>query len=87
MTTPAPSLPDLSPLGFALRLKAQIGGVARLSDDWLEAHPSEAGQTDRAAGKRIYMERGLSEKLITHIRRVEYQLRCFILCRTAHRKG
>ena len=72
MTT-APAIPEeddpTRPASLILALEAGIGRVVR----W-------AGRNrETTDDKAIRMQRGLSKLLSTHIRRLEYQLRCFVI--------
>ena len=70
------SLPDKnSPNVMAGRLRRNLGGVEAYADGYLEFE----SETPRTTDKPRHMQRRYYETLLTHIRRAEYQLRCFIL--------
>ena len=70
------SLPDKnSPSVMAGRLRRNLGGVEAYADGYLEFENEAPRPTD----KPRHMQRRYYETLLTHIRRAEYQLRCFIL--------
>ncbi|MDF1680299.1 hypothetical protein [Ponticaulis sp.] len=70
------SLPDMnSPSVMAGRLRRNFGGVEAYADGYLEFECEASRPTD----KPRHMQRRYYETLLTHIRRAEYQLRCFIL--------
>ncbi len=74
------SLPDKnSPSVMAGRLRRYLGGVEAYADGYLEFESEAPCPTD----KPRHMQRRYYETLLTHIRRAEYQLRCFILWLTA----
>lgn len=60
---------------MAGRLRRNLSGVEAYADGYLEFE-SEA---PRATDKPRHMQRRYYDTLLTHIRRAEYQLRCFIL--------
>ncbi|OUX99690.1 hypothetical protein [Ponticaulis sp.] len=70
------SLPDMnSPSVMAGRLRRHLGGVEAYANGSLEFEDEAPRPTD----KPRHMQRRYYETLLTHIRRAEYQLRCFIL--------
>ena len=70
------SLPDKnSPSVMAGRLRGNLSGVEAYADGYLEFESEAPRPTD----KPRHMQRRYYETLLTHIRRAEYQLRCFIL--------
>lgn len=70
------SLPDkTSPSVMAGRLRRNLGGVEAYADGYLEFESEAPRPTD----KPRHMQRRYYETLLNHIRRAEYQLRCFIL--------
>ena len=74
------SLPDKnSPSVMARRIRRNLGGVEAYADGYLEFEC----ETPRPTDKPRHMQRRYYETLLTHIRRAEYQLRCFILWLTA----
>ena len=60
---------------MAGRLRRNLGGVEAYADGYLEFESEAPRPTD----KPRHMQRRYYETLLTHIRRAEYQLRCFIL--------
>ncbi len=70
------SFPDKnSPGVMAGRLRRNLGGVEAYADGHLEFESEAPRPTD----KPRHMQHRYYETLLTHIRRAEYQLRCFIL--------
>ncbi|MBN05355.1 hypothetical protein [Ponticaulis sp.] len=70
------SLPDKnSPSVMAGRLRRNFGGVEAYADGYQEFESEAPRPTD----KPRHMQRRYYDTLLTHIRRAEYQLRCFIL--------
>lgn len=68
-----------SPSVMARRIRRNLGGVETYADGYLEFEC----ETPRPTDKPRHMQRRCYETLLTHIRRAEYQLRCFILWLTA----
>lgn len=64
-----------SPIVMAGRLRRNLGGVEAYANGHLEFE----SETPRPTDKPRHMQRRYYETLLTHIRRAEYQLRCFIL--------
>ncbi len=60
---------------MAGRLRRNFGGVEAYGDGYLEFE----SETPRPTDKPRHMQRRYYDTLLTHIRRAEYQLRCFIL--------
>ncbi|MAJ10595.1 MAG: hypothetical protein CMK04_17250 [Ponticaulis sp.] len=60
---------------MAGRLRRNFGGVEAYADGYLEFE----SETPRPTDKPRHMQRRYYDTLLTHIRRAEYQLRCFIL--------
>ena len=73
MSETTPDLPNNSPLALARRVKGYIAALISLAQSYLE--PDDTAQT-RTSNQ---MEHGATIKLRTHIHRLEYQLRCYIL--------
>ena len=74
MSETSPDIPDNSPLALAHRVKGYIGALASLAQRFLHPHQDPADRTPRTQ-----MELGRTQTLRTHIQRLEYQLRCYIL--------
>ena len=74
MSETNPDIPDNSPLALARRVKGYIGALARLAQRFLHPHEDPADRSPRTQ-----MELGRTQTLRTHIQRLEYQLRCYIL--------
>ena len=74
MSETSPNIPDNSPLALARRVKGYIGALASLAQRFLHHHQDPADRTPRTQ-----MELGRTQTLRTHIQRLEYQLRCYIL--------
>ena len=74
MNDAVPDTPDTSPLALARRVKGYIAALVALAQGML--HPHEDAE-DRSP--RNLMEFGATRTLRTHIQRIEYQLRCYIL--------
>ena len=66
---PLPSQPE----DFALRLRGYITGL----ESWATRHTAPGPGTGKT--KDIHILGGDAKRLLTHIRRTEHQLRCFIL--------
>ncbi len=64
---------------MARRIRHNLGSVEAYADGYLEFEC----ETPRPTDKPRHMQRRCYETLLTHIRRAEYQLRCFILWLTA----
>ncbi len=73
MSETTPDIPNNSPLALARRVKGYIAALISLAQGYLE--PDDTAQT-RTSNQ---MEHGATIKLRTHIHRLEYQLRCYIL--------
>ena len=69
----APDERDDTPRGFAARLRGAIDRVLSYADQRLKPH--ESGRPSL----RSLMEREYEKAFTAHVRRIEYQLRCFIL--------
>ena len=74
MSETNPDIPDNSPLALARRVKGYIGALASLAQRFLHPHEDPADRSPRTQ-----MELGRTQTLRTHIQRLEYQLRCYIL--------
>ena len=70
--TDEPPLPKESPTAPATLAGVLQDGITRIAS-WADR------RCETAEDKTVLMQRGLTKTLTTHIRRLEYQLRCFII--------